>query len=536
MKKRLAFVIVCICLTLSRYNTHAQISPGKLVSAHSKLEGLSNCTACHELGKKVISEKCLDCHKEIKNLISQKKGYHSSTEVTGKDCFSCHSDHHGLKFQIIRFDTIHFNHQMAGYELKGKHAKISCSACHKSEFVKSKTSQKHEGKSYLGLDTKCLSCHTDYHQKTLSADCATCHIPDAFKPATAFKHQNTKYPLVGKHLEVTCLKCHPKEVKEGKDFQKFSGVAFSNCTDCHKDVHENKFGQDCRKCHSENSFHQITTAAVGKFDHSKTDFPLVGKHLSVDCKKCHKGSSYTTPIKFEHCTDCHIDFHKGQFTKNSIVTDCKECHTVNGYLGSSYTIERHNNINFKLDGGHAATPCIACHKKGTEWQFRITDVRCISCHENIHKNHIQDKFIPEGKCESCHNTIEWSKITFDHKTTEFDLKGKHAEKSCRDCHFKKGADELVIQSFRELKTNCESCHTDVHQNQFSLNGVVECTSCHGGFDNWKADRFNHDTTKFKLDGGHKGVDCKKCHLENKSGTIPFIQYKNTDTKCISCHK
>ena len=118
MKKRLAFVIVCICLTLSRYNTHAQISPGKLVSAHSKLEGLSNCTACHELGKKVISEKCLDCHKEIKNLISQKKGYHSSTEVTGKDCFSCHSDHHGLKFQIIRFDTIHFNHQMAGYELK----------------------------------------------------------------------------------------------------------------------------------------------------------------------------------------------------------------------------------------------------------------------------------------------------------------------------------------------------------------------------------------------------------------------------------
>jgi predicted CXXCH cytochrome family protein len=31
------------------------------------------------------------------------------------------------------------------------------------------------------------------------------------------------------------------------------------------------------------------------------------------------------------------------------------------------------------------------------------------------------------------------------------------------------------------------------------------------------------------------VECKKCHFENKSNTVPFIQYKNTKMLCVSCH-
>ena len=199
----------------------AQISPGKLASAHAKLEGLSNCTACHELGKKVTNSKCFDCHKEMKSLIDLNKGYHSSVDVKGKDCFACHSDHHGRNFQIVRFDTLKFNHQLAGYELKGKHAKVSCNSCHKNEFIPIKKSQKSVGKSYLGLDNKCISCHVDYHQKTLSADCASCHDNNSFKPALNFKHQTTKYPLLGKHADVACIKCHLKEKKDGQDFQRF---------------------------------------------------------------------------------------------------------------------------------------------------------------------------------------------------------------------------------------------------------------------------------------------------------------------------
>jgi hypothetical protein len=200
-----------------------------------------------------------------------------------------------------------------------------------------------------------------------------------------------------------------------------------------------------------------------------------------------------------------------------------------------FTLERHNAIAFKLEGAHAATPCISCHKKEKEWQFRNLDKGCAGCHENIHQGFIAEKYIPEGKCDKCHVTSGWNKVTFDHKITTFELKGKHQEKSCRDCHFRKGPDNKTIQQFSNMTGNCENCHADVHQKQFDLKGKAECTSCHGGFDNWKADRFNHNSTRFKLDGGHKGVNCKKCHHENKINSVPFIQYKNTGMQCTNCH-
>ncbi len=81
-----------------------QISPGPLSQPHSQLEGISKCTSCHDLGDKVSNTKCLDCHKPLKARVVQNKGFHASREVKGKDCITCHSEHHGLKFESIRFD------------------------------------------------------------------------------------------------------------------------------------------------------------------------------------------------------------------------------------------------------------------------------------------------------------------------------------------------------------------------------------------------------------------------------------------------
>ena len=53
--------------------TEAQISPGELSSAHSNLEGMSNCTKCHSLGSQIGNKECLNCHTEIKKLIDTKK-------------------------------------------------------------------------------------------------------------------------------------------------------------------------------------------------------------------------------------------------------------------------------------------------------------------------------------------------------------------------------------------------------------------------------------------------------------------------------
>ena len=95
---RLYILLMTILSTLFLAKLHAQISPGDLTKAHADLEGIFKCTQCHILGDKVSNDKCLECHKEIKSRIDQKKGYHASREVRGKDCAVCHSEHHGRNF------------------------------------------------------------------------------------------------------------------------------------------------------------------------------------------------------------------------------------------------------------------------------------------------------------------------------------------------------------------------------------------------------------------------------------------------------
>ena len=96
---------------------YGQISPGDLSQSHAKLEGMTNCTLCHELGNKVSDKKCLECHKDIQSLINKKSGYHANADVIKQDCFECHSEHHGRKFDMVRFNEDAFDHDFTGYEL-----------------------------------------------------------------------------------------------------------------------------------------------------------------------------------------------------------------------------------------------------------------------------------------------------------------------------------------------------------------------------------------------------------------------------------
>jgi len=508
----------------------AQISPGSLAAVHSQLEGMSNCTKCHELGNKVTNAKCLSCHTELKARIDQNKGYHSSSEIRGKNCSGCHSDHHGLTFQILRFDKEKFNHNLAGFTLTGAHAKKSCKDCHKPEFITSKPI-KAKKLTYLGLQTVCLACHTDYHQQTLSSSCNNCHGDDTFKPAVKFNHAVTRYPLAGMHQTVECVKCHPITTKNGAKFQEFSGIGFANCTNCHEDIHQNKFGQNCRQCHSEVSFHAIRS--MSNFDHSKTNFRLEDKHIIVPCASCHK-ANLTTPIKYTFCTDCHKDYHNNQFTRNGVVTDCSVCHSTKGFDQFSYTVEQHNQGRFPLEGAHLATPCFTCHKKTEKWSFREIGFRCNDCHKNIHEGYLNAKFYPDGSCTTCHNSSRWSEINFDHSVTTFPLKGVHAIRDCRICHLKPDSSGLVIQKFTGLSIACASCHQDVHFKQFEDNGLTNCLKCHN-FDIWKIDNFDHNTTAFKLDGKHQNVPCVKCHKKITDGQNTYVLYKIKEWKCENCH-
>ncbi len=508
----------------------AQISPGDLSQPHAHLKGLTNCTKCHILGEKVSNEKCLDCHKEIVIRLSEGRGYHSSAEVQGKECVKCHSDHHGQNFKMIRFDKDHFDHTLTGYPLQGAHSGIDCIKCHKPEFIRDQE-LKAKSETYLGLDRKCLSCHIDIHQGTLSTECASCHGSDTFKPAIKFDHAKAKFPLRGKHTQVECKQCHKLSIQNGNEMQQFTGLSFGKCTDCHKDIHENKFGQNCTQCHTEVSFHQVK--GIKSFDHSRTSYPLEGKHRLVECTSCHK-TGYATNLKYGRCMDCHTDYHKKQFVKKEQTPDCSECHSIQGFERSGFTIEMHNETPFKLTGAHLASPCFTCHKKNDQWSFRNIGIKCNDCHENIHESVLDAKYDPEPKCVNCHNSNRWSEMAFDHSKTGYILEGAHLRQTCKSCHFKPGDQGLVLQRFSRLSSNCTECHKDPHQNQFETSTGNSCLRCHDYFD-WSAGMFNHNTTKFPLDGKHQNVACVKCHPMVVTGQVTFTQYKLNSFTCESCH-
>jgi hypothetical protein len=508
----------------------AQISPGELAKVHAHLEGMAKCTQCHTLGAKVSNEKCLDCHKEINARFAEGKGFHASSKVKGKECTICHGDHYGRNYDIVHLVKDKFDHADTGYKLEGKHAKTECGECHKKEHI-SDVQIRNKQETYLGLNDLCLTCHEDYHRNTLSSACRNCHNPDAFKPASNFNHSKTKFQLKGKHADITCEKCHTKSVTDGKLFQQFAGLQFKECSSCHKDPHENKFGQTCSKCHVEVSFKTVKT--VREFDHSKTGYLLAGRHLQVACKSCHK-TSLTAPLKHDICSDCHKDYHNNQFRKNNVLPDCSECHDVAGFSQSSFTLEKHNMSNFRIEGAHLATPCFECHKKGNDWSFRGIGEKCSDCHKDIHKDLIDPKYYPGVSCENCHQVAAWSEINFNHRLTTFSLEGKHATITCRKCHFESISGVSVNQRFSKLNSNCETCHKDIHFAQFKAEKEVVCLKCHG-FDNWKPVKFDHNKTRFKLDGGHKDVACNKCHKSVTAGSNNFINYTFKEILCATCH-
>ena len=532
MKLRIIKIVSIVLFSVvSGFSGYSQISPGVLSKVHSHLEGMSNCTKCHILGEKVSNEKCLACHTELKTRIDQKKGYHSSAQVKGKQCAGCHNDHHGLTFQIIRFDKDKFIHDLAGYRLTGAHAKKECTDCHKTKFI---GDPKIAGKkfTYLGLRTDCLGCHADYHQKTLSSNCAACHNDEKFKPASKFDHQTAKFKLAGKHEHVACAECHKTSTRNGQKFQEFKGVQATKCTNCHNDPHANKFGQNCAQCHNNESFTSV--GGVKNFDHNKADFKLEGKHLNVACNKCHK-VKLTTPLNFKQCTDCHTDYHNRQFAKNGISPDCATCHNVKGFTSFSYTIEQHNASIFPLKGAHLATPCFACHKKQEKWKFKEIGKTCKDCHDNIHQSVISDKYYPDGNCEACHNLEKWNDVNFDHKKTQFQLDGAHARQTCRECHFNKEKVGHANQKFAGLASSCTNCHNDNHAQQFDINGVTDCKKCHNPDSFIPASKFDHSKAKFVLDGKHLNVACIKCHKEVTDKEVNFVLYKTNKTKCEDCH-
>ena len=547
--------LFCFAL-LGKAELHAQISPGPLSKAHQSLSGFTQCTSCHKLGTGG-ELKCLDCHVEIKRRLTQKLGFHAGMvkqENPNRDCVRCHSEHNGENFQLIHWEPSEekFDHTKTGYTLEGKHASLSCRQCHTAANIQAEfrglIREKDLNKSFLGLATSCVSCHKDVHQGQLGKDCQTCHNSTNWKDVSRFNHARTRYPLTGKHAEVACAKCHAP-IGPGLP-AKFTGLNFSSCSACHNDPHHGAFQKDCASCHSTAGWKQLSAAGVSaQFDHSKTRFPLLGKHRTVDCAKCHSSGNFKAKIAFALCSDCHRpDPHGGQFAKRKDGGKCESCHTVDGFKPARFTVQDHATSAYPLQGAHAKVKCAACHiPAGTATHYKIKFAQCMDCHRDAHGGQFAAAPLL-NRCENCHTVKSYSPSTFTlarHQQTRFKLTGAHLAVACIDCHAARRKDARLPVPYHFPDRTCTTCHEDIHRGQFKeqmakkrADGrVLGCEACHG-VNEWKdLSKFDHDRTGFPLLGAHKAAECIACHKPpNLETSLRNVKFKGAPKLCESCHE
>ena len=457
---------------------------------------------------------------------------------------------------------------MPGRVIQG-HADIE-SQCKKCHMPFNKAAQK----------DLCLDCHKDvakdvaahrgFHGRLREDQCRTCHTEHKGRGMNiapidkrTFDHSQTEFPLRGAHARsaVKCRDCHVA----GKKFRD----APSQCVGCHRkdDAHKGKLGEQCADCHNERSWKET------RFNHSKTRFPLHGKHIEVACKSCHVDPSFKhTPTECyachkkddrhkgrfgTQCKTCHTDrdwraviFDHGRDTKYALLgkhrtAKCEACHATNPYRAKTPTacvachskddkhkgrfgtqcrschVERgwpsvifnhDRDTRYLLRGRHRAVKCESCHAVNP-YQHK-TSTACIACHQKDDKHRGQ-----EGKrCNDCHNENAWRQALFDHGLTRFPLFGKHAKVACKECH--------ASATFKDAPTVCNECHAkdDPHKRRLG----ADCGLCHNAT-SWRAWSFDHDRrTKFMLDGAHKGLNCVACHTR-------AMDKVTAPTACVGCH-
>lgn len=533
----------------------AQISPGPLAKAHQSLSGDSNCTKCHQVSTRSPEFRCVDCHREVAREIEQNRGLHATyprSGPPGSSCVKCHSDHNGADFQMIHWDPTPkgFDHAKTGYLLDGKHVGASCRSCHNPQHIslpeRARLSSKDLNHTWFGLSPDCVTCHEDKHQGRFGAVCTQCHSTVDWKAAKieqkAFDHSKTRYPLTGAHREVACGKCH---INGPDGMPRYTGIPTAPCTACHQDPHQGEFKQGCTSCHNTSNWKDVTFRTA--FDHSKTNYPLVGKHVDVPCGFCHNGGDFKAPMAFASCMDCHKDDpHGGQFAKRAGQGRCESCHTVQGWSPSTFSVADHAKTDYPLVFPHAGVKCAACHiPAGKQTLFKVRFARCIDCHKDEHAG--QFAAAPwENRCEQCHKGATFKTTTFTlarHQSSSFPLTGGHRAVACNQCHKPAAGSEAAVYHFRQL--DCATCHEDVHAGQFTeqmskrdaAGRALGCEACHSTKEWGDMAKFDHGKTQFPLIGSHRAVACIDCHKPpSMEVTLLHVRFKSAPSACGECHE
>lgn len=312
--------------------------------------------------------------------------------------------------------------------------------------------------------------------------------------------------------EKSCASCHAPMSRQSQ-----SGL----CLTCHKDIatdlrdnrgYHGKLPEihqaECKVCHTDHKGRaaDITSFDRDLFSHADTDYPLSGRHVGLECARCHAKGKYSKAPS--DCFSCHqnADRHSGTLGK-----DCKSCHSEKSWVDTAPF--DHTKTSYPLEDRHKNVPCAQCHY---DEHYNGTAKTCYGCHEiqDVHAGRY------ETKCESCHVLKSWTEIRFDHtRDTKWPLREAHATLRCTACH--KGD---VYKD--QVRTTCMGCHKsdDVHRGSLG----PSCGSCHNETSWKKRVFFDHNKTVFPLQGLHARVKCEACHKTQS--------YKDVPLTCVGCHE
>lgn len=391
------------------------------------------CETCHAgLKSSPKNGECTSCHNNVHGAEWVRKN---------KTCDKCHGEKVWEALAVTNKD----HKTWSDWELTDRHLEVRCLKCHRATTgVPAEVPKQHD----------CAYCHTDIHKGSRGPECNKCHPTTSWnKEDIKFDHDTqTRFPLRGKHVNVTCEQCHP----DPNTFKQRDHT----CKACHGSPHMDKLPHECEQCHVEEEWREE------KFDHnSMASFQLRGRHMQTPCFKCHMDMGFRgTP---DSCRVCHWDYHDGEWG----VSECKECHSAATWLFDRRRVIYENLHNFGdivLAGAHEKVPCETCHRPDPRFLIEGLGGECVMCHTDVHFGALGTQ------CYDCHQQEEWVPTTFRHASTGFPLTGAHRVVACRDCHrnnvFGGTPDECIfchaedasadsVHKVSPAFTFCSDCHT-----------------------------------------------------------------------------
>ena len=408
---------------------------GEILGGVNSHAGIGNdCARCHPAAWSTTTQAdlCLACHVDIAKQLSRADSVHSLMLKNQQvSCRACHPDHRGSQAALTDMQSGTFPHDGTGYSLRSHQRRsdgqaFACTDCHGSDITR--------------FDPLvCSTCHEQVdkvfmasHTQAYGSACRGCH--DGLETISKrFDHSQVAFKLEGKHAGLACVDCHADEHTPA-DFKSRA----AECSACHSkdDAHKGAFGTDCGSCHKATGWKPAT------FDHNLSAFKLEGKHVNVECQKCHVNNVFKGTDSA--CFSCHQkdDEHKGKFGQ-----DCGACHKATGWKPATFD---HNLSAFKLDGAHVNVECQKCHINNV---FKGTPQECSGCHNDpaFHLGMFSGQ-----SCAQCHKTAGWSPAKYNgpHPIISNEDGGQgvnHGGQGCRSCH-----------TVNLNTATCTQCHDSNH--------------------------------------------------------------------------